>query len=479
LPNLLDRVAASLGFVRSRKTEQSYGRGPYARYRVQVGFDPRRGAEMMRNYSRNNPFVRLAIDYRREQISQAGWKIVRLDDPEKPPDKAVVTKVRALFADVNPTRESLETLFDEIIDDVLVLDAGCIEKEKSIGGEISALWPVDGSTIVPDSSWDGSNPKAIRYRQVIDGHEVAQLRNDQLLYIMRTPTTYSADGWSPVQTLVRVIEAILYCEQYDFEMLKQTAPAGALDLGNSLTVQQVEQYREYYENEIAGSKDIAIFGGGEPGPGATGVTWTPFGRSNRDQEHSGYREWNVKLVASVFRIDKSIFNITDQINRATSRTQQTRTDEGLKSLASTLARYITREIVWEIDRDHAFVFDQLSDRDEAQDAEIYSTYVGSGILTINEVRAEKWGKGPLPWGDDPWVPNTGPVDPEPADPNDPPEEEDGDKPQPGDDDKNKSRSAKRIAPFVAAAAAAGARMRQQRLDYLNALDGSSQTNVNV
>lgn len=445
------------------------------------GYDPRRGANMLRAWSRNNEWVRLAIDYRREQISKASWKIVRLDDPKKPPDPSVEKAIRQLFKIVNPKRESFESLIDMVIDDILVLDAGCIEKEKTFGGDITALWGVDGATIIPDPTWTGQDQNQPRYTQSIDGRDVADLRNDQLIYMMRTPTTYSPIGWSPVETLVRVIEADLYGEQYDFSILKQTAPAGILDLGPGITPEAVEKFKTYYESEIAGSQDIAIFGGGEPGA-ARGLTWQEFGRSNRENERAAYREWLVKKIAAVFRIDKSLFNITESVNRATSKTQQSRTDEGLEALASTIGRYITREIVWEFDENHGFKFDDLSDRDQAQQAEIDTTYVGSGIWTINEVRAAQ-GLDPVKWGDEPWVLNVGPDDlSDPENPEDEDPEQGGDE-KPQDDDepdkpkKKKSGSATRVAPFVAAAANHAARMRSQRLAYLNGSETSLGVNV--
>ena len=465
MANLLDRLRSAAAYVvKGAKTQAPYAGGPFAKIRTAVaitGFDPRRGAKMLRDFSRTNEWVRLAIDYRREQISMASWKIVRLDDPKQPPDPRIEKTVRQLFRFVNPKRESIETLFDMALDDILVLDAGCIEKEKNLGGQIVALWGVDGATIAPDPDWDGSNPNAMRYTQMIDGRKVCELRNDQLLYIMRTPTTYSPIGWSPVETLVRAIEADLYGETYDFEMLRRNAPAGLLSLGAGVPAQLVEEFREYYESEIAGTKQIAIFGGGEAGPGGA-PTFTPFQRSNREQERQAYKEWLVKKIAAVFRVDKSIFNITESVNRATSKTQQSRTDEGLKALASMIARYVTREIIWEFDENHGFQFDELTDTDEKEQSDIDIAYVGSGVLTINEVRA-RMGLDPVEWGDNPWVPPTGPVPAEPPQLQEEEPEDDGPGGKEDDEEDDKPEGGKSAVPFVGRSA----RSANPKLGYLN------------
>ncbi len=490
MPSIVDRVRAALAvaFTRAPVAQSSYGSGPFAKARVQIavqGYDPRAGARMLRSFSRHNEWVRLAVNVRTRQISQARWKIVRNDDPKKPPDPRVEKAVRDLLRFVNPRRESFRSLLDQVIEDVLVLDAGCIEKEKTIGGEIVALWGVDGATIVPDPSWDGSDATAPRYFQVIDGRQVAKLTNDQLIYIMGSPSTYSPLGWSIVETLVRAIEADLYGERYDFDMLKQAAPAGLLDLGRGLSRQELEAAREYYESDIAGSKDLMIVGFmGDPAaaPGQGGAaTYTPFARSNREQQRDFYKTWLVKKIACVFELDPTVFGITGDVNRSTSRTLSARTDEGHVGLANLIAEFLTRELVWEIDERHDFEFDGVVRRDEERQATVDKLYMSIGCTTPNEIRAREgldpfpgsvvngvpiathWANLPYPFNMDVGTPQTQPD----GDPDDGVDNPSG-KPEPGDDDPEdeadgKQEGAKSAVPFV------GRRRRtaSASLGYLN------------
>ncbi len=472
MPSIVDRVRAALAvaFTRAPVAQSSYGSGPFAKARVQIavqGYDPRAGARMLRSFSRHNEWVRLAVNVRTRQISQARWKIVRNDDPKKPPDPRVVKQVRDLLRVVNAKRESLRSLLDQVIEDVLVLDAGCIEKEKTIGGEIVALWGVDGATIVPDPCWDGSDPKLPRYYQVIDGRQVAKLTNDQLIYIMGSPTTYSPLGWSHVETLVRAIEADLYGEQYDYDMLRQAAPAGLLDLGRGLSRQELDAAREYYESEIAGTKDLMIVGFmGDPAaaPGQGGAAaYTPFARSNRDQQRDFYKTWLVKKIACVFEMDPTVFGITGDVNRSTSKTLSARTDEGHRGLANLIAEFLSRELVWEIDERHDFEFDGVVARDEERQATVDKLYMSIGVTTPNEIRAREgfdpfpgsvlngvpiathWANLPYPFNEDVGTPQTQPDGDNPDD--DPPPSA---KPEPGDDpeDDAKQEGAKSAVPFV-------------------------------
>ncbi len=478
MPSIVDRWRAALAAAFATKApvaQSSYGTGPYAKARVQIavqGYDPRGGAKMLRHFSRRNDWVRLAINVRTRQISQARWKLVRNDDPKKAPDPSVVKQVRDLLRFVNSKRESFRSLLDQVIEDVLVLDAGCIEKEKTIGGEIVALWGVDGATIVPDPTWTGAEPKAPRYYQVIDGRQVAQLTNDQLIYIMGSPTTYSPLGWSIVETLVRAIEADLYGEQYDFDMLRQAAPAGLLDLGRGLSRQELDAAREYYESEIAGTKDLMIVGfmgdpAAAPGQGGSVAAYTPFARSNREQQRDFYKTWLVKKIACVFELDPTVFGVTGDVNRSTSRTLSARTDEGHVGLANLIAEFLTRELVWEIDERHDFEFDGIVRRDEERQANVDKLYMSIGVTTPNEIRAREgldpfpgstlngvpiathWANLPYPFNMDVGTPQTQPDGDNPStDPAAPSDEQKPGDDDPEADDDGKQEAAKSALPFV-------------------------------
>jgi HK97 family phage portal protein len=364
----------------------------------------RRGARMLRNLADRSEALRTAITWRKQQVSRAEWRIVRVDDPKRAPKKRVVDEATKLFRSVNTKRESFRSLLEQVVEDLLVLDAGVIEKERNGAKEIACLWAVDGSTIAPDPNWDGRDPKAIRYRQYMDGRLIASLRNDQMIYIMQNQSTHRILGWSPVETLVQVIEAELYGERYDYQMLQQAAPAGMLWLGTGLSEEQLASFRAYYESEIAGTKEVAIFGGGfggdVTGPGAA-PSYTKFGWSPKDMQRDEYKSWLINKICFVFQLDKTIFGLVDDVNRSTSKSMSDRTDQGFASLAQLVAEFITREIIWELDENHGFEFTNLVDVNPLALAQRRQIYNSIGVTTPNEIRAEE-GLDPVEWGDVPF-----------------------------------------------------------------------------
>lgn len=408
MPSLLDRVR---GLIALQASKSAQTQAPYAsmvgRMRVVSGYEHgRRSAKLLRHLADRSEALRTAINWRKQQVSQANWHIVRTDDPKKAPNPKVEAAVRSLLNVVNSKRESMRSLLDMVVEDILILDAGCIEKEFTVGGMVKYLWAVDGATITPDPDWDGRDDHAVRYRQWIDGRMTAELRNEQLIYIMQNPTTHRVFGWSPVETLVNVIEAELYGEKYDYELLRKAAPPGIMDLGGGLGDEQVAAFREYWKSEILGTGDTPIMGGGDPN--RKPLTWSKFGWSPAEMQRDAYKSWLINKIAFVFQIDKTIFGLVDDVNRSTSNTMSERTDQGFVTLARLVSEYFTREIVWHFDENHGFEFTDLTLRDPLTQAKIDQIYSQIGVVTPNQLRAERFGWDPVEWGEAPYNSQTSP-----------------------------------------------------------------------
>lgn len=402
MPSLYDRVRGmfSVPTAKAAKTQAPYATS-VARMRLVSGYEHgRRSARLLRNFADRSEALRTAINWRKQQVSQANWHIVRTDDPKKAPNPKVEAAIRSLFNIVNSKRESMRSLLDMIVEDILILDAGCIEKEFTFGGQVKYLWAVDGATIAPDPNWDGREQNAIRYRQWIEGRLITELRNDQMIYMMQNPSTHRVFGWSPVETLVNVIEAELYGEKYDYELLRKAAPPGILDLGGGLQDEQVTAFREYWKSEIEGTGDTPIMGGGDPG--RKGLVWEKFGWSPAEMQRDAYKSWLINKIAFVFQIDKTIFGLVDDVNRSSAKTMSERTDQGFVTLARLVSEYFTREIVWHFDENHGFEFTDLTLRDPLTQAKIDQIYSQIGVVTPNELRAERFGTDPVEWGDAPY-----------------------------------------------------------------------------
>ena len=126
-------------------------------------------------------------------------------------------------------------------------------------------------------------------------------------------------------------------------------------------------------------------------------------RKDTFTERLEYKKWLATKIAAVFEMDLMIFNLSEAVQKSVGNSLTARTDEGANGAASLIAEYVTREIIWEIDqnRDHAFEFDDLNQRDALAQAKIDQIYMSIGKTYPNELRARD-GDEPVPWGEEPY-----------------------------------------------------------------------------
>jgi HK97 family phage portal protein len=342
-------------------------------------------AQIYREWSLT-PWVRAAIKIRREQIASADWDIVPYDKDE-PFDRGLARHIRNLLDTPNAKLVSFHSFVQEVLEDLLVLDAAAIEKVRNPAGEIAELWPIPGEFIWVDVDWDGTDPDRPRYYYVPDGIIHATFRNQDLIYMVDNPRTVSPVGISPIEVLREVLDAEMRALRYNRRMLSNAPPEGVLNLGENANDEAVTRFRSRWESETAGRGGLAVVGG------YRGLQWLPFRASNRDMQFSEWVELLIRCIAVVYGLSPMDLGITYDVNRSTAQQQAENTmDRGLRPLLDLFQRYITREIVWDDgfggqDNNLSFVFSSLNLRESEQKAAINKVAVGGAPWkTINEAR---------------------------------------------------------------------------------------------
>ena len=364
--------------------------GPYARGAYGLNTITKMSTEQLRRWSRNNPWIRAAVNLRRQQISRAKWDIVTNDAGDNA-DPRTVQKLRDLFRRPNPKGDSWRSFIEPIIEDILVLDQGAIEVEKRVGSRVGAdpiayLWGKDAARVAFDTTWDGRDESKPRYYELDGaGKQVAAYKNDELVVMIANPVTYSPIGLSPLEVLAETIAADLDAAAYNAKAVSQAAPPGVLHLGEGVRPDQVDSFKAYWEAEVAGKSQIAITGGGK------GMQWMPLAASNRDMQ---FMEWQVYLarkICAVFAVQPQDIGIGFDINKSTSETNAAFTyDNGIVPLAELIAEYLTREIVARYDTDLRFVFTEIG-RTAQQTIAEYNKMALGGLpwLRINDALRER------------------------------------------------------------------------------------------
>jgi HK97 family phage portal protein len=347
--------------------------------------------EQLRRWSRINPWIRAAVNLRRTQISRSKWDIVAVE-PGIEPNPKTVSRIKELLRRPNPKGESWRSFIEPVVEDILVLDQGAIEIEKTAGARLSSinpvayLWNKDAARIAFDTSWDGRDESKPRYYELDNtGRQVASYKNDELIVIIANAVTYSPIGLSPLEVLAETIESDLNAASYNAKSVSQAAPPGILHLGEGVRPDQVDAFKAYWEGEVAGKSQIAITGGGK------GIQWMPLAASNRDMQ---FMEWQVYLarkICAVFAVQPQDIGISFDINKSTSETGAAFTyDNGIVPLCDLIAEYITREVVGRYDKDLRFVFTEVGRTAQQAIAE-YNKMALGGLpwLRINDALRER------------------------------------------------------------------------------------------
>jgi phage portal protein BeeE len=359
-----------------------------------AGRQGKTNVKLFRHWAEHSELVRGAIDIRRGQVATATWDIVPAD-PDKPYSEALKAQIKRLFDVPNPTRASFRSFTEPVLEDVLVLDAGSIEKVRNLRGQIAELWYLDGGEVKVSKYWDG-DPDQPRYFWYPDGQPRASWSNADFTYIMSRPASYRVVGLSSMEVLKLTIDAELGGSAYNARQVTSAAPDGMLDLGEGVRPDQVEKFKAYWLSEIAGKGAMAILGG------SRGAKFLPFRQSNRDMQFVEWQNYLLRKTALVFQMSPVDLNAVTDVNRASAGVLQENTDDrGIRPLLGLMADYYTREIVWDEgfggqDNNLAFAFTKLNQRETLDAAKVQAIQTGDmPTRTTNELRKKD---GLEPWG---------------------------------------------------------------------------------
>ncbi len=341
---------------------------------------------MFRNWAEHSEWVRAAINVRRDQVSQAEWDIIALD-PDRPYSKPLQSQIRAVLAKPNPREKTFRKWISMVLEDVLVLDAGCTEKVRNLRDQVAELWPVDGGTVKVSSSWDGGDLEEARFFWYPDYRERARWRDDEFIYTMSNDATYRVVGLSPLETLKLAIDSELGASSYNDRQLRAAAPDGMLSLGEQARPDQVDSFKAFWAAEVEGRGSMAIVGGSK------NPAFIPFKQSNRDAQFLEWQVYLVRKICAVFKISPQDLGLSFDVNRSQGEVQQENTeDRGIRPLLGLIQDDITGAVVHDPqfggpDNNLAFAFTALNLNESESRARINKlSLAGMPWKSVNEAR---------------------------------------------------------------------------------------------
>jgi hypothetical protein len=294
-------------------------------------------AFLLRNYADNDEWVRAAVNIRRRQVGNAEIAVIP-GDPKRKFDKKTQYSLELLLDQPNERRENWSELISGALEDILVLGRGAISKGMTVDRKPTSLYAEDAATIKIYPGWDGDPNKPRYLFEEFASSRKVPLRNDELIMPILDPATYRY-GLSPVQVLMDTIKADIEATKQALRTMQQKPPPNAFQIQNASS-QQLEAMRDAYDRDISGQKELFWFGG----PSAAAQFRLVY--SAKENQFLEYQEYMLKKIATIFMMSAQYFNMTADINRATSETQKDISeDTGLIPLLLMLEQYFNREIV--------------------------------------------------------------------------------------------------------------------------------------
>lgn len=354
--------------------------------------------QTLRRMSRANWVDRTCIFTLRDEITGLKWDIVPTN-PKAPYSETFRQYLIQLLKKPNSNRENWRSFIDKIVEDILVVDAGCIEKVRNGKGYISELYHVDGATIKPiyDERGIVSNPAYYQYLPGQKGNEpVAEFDNDDLIYIMWNPQgavdTFGY-GMSPVEAGLTVATAFLYAEMYNMQFFRtNTIPPVVINLGKDVPAGEVDKFRTFLASEIQGAQ-----GYWTPivGAFAEGFDIKELLKSPTEMAYKEYVTWQMRWKVALYRMSPQDIGFTlDQYKVEGEVQQQLSKNKAINSLKGVLKEFVDTEIImdtgWDLSNANLeFAWIDDNPLDPQVQANVDKIYLDEGVYNINDVRARQ------------------------------------------------------------------------------------------
>jgi hypothetical protein len=354
----------------------------------------------------NVELVRLAIETRKDQMERLDWQIRPRDDRidgkgnKKKQRVDAIQRIKKVtkFFEKPDGEHDFHVWLRIIMEDLMVLDAPAMEKQRTRGGDLAALPHMPGDTvkILVDSNGRRPQPPAPAYQQIIKGRVWANLTADDIIYAPRNPRAGKLYGQGPVEQCLVTINTIMRRQASQLAYFSDgSVPAGLATVPDGWTIDQVKAWQEWMDASFSGNLAER-----------RKLLWAPAGSKYQAFKEAplkdDYDEWLARIICYCFSLPPTPF--IRQMNRSTAQADNERAlQEGLAPLLIWSKRQADRIIHEDLGMtDLEFAWNDEKEIDILTQSTVNNTYVRAGVLTINEVR-DNMGMEKIQDGDTPLI----------------------------------------------------------------------------
>lgn len=272
-----------------------------------------------------------------------------------------------------------------LLEDRLVIDAATIEVQRTRGGQILNLLPVDGATINVLIDNTGRRPQypLPAYQQIVHGLIASDFTTSDLLYMPANVRNHKLYGYSPVEYTLAIMVTLIYKTVYQqIGYTDSDIPLAYMPMPAAMSTDEMIRYMREFEAHLAGNLEKR-----------SKVYPVPDGSKIAMVEHSAFEakfeEWAARVFA--FALGETATPFVQQNNRATAQqSDDTREESGEQPLVQWFKGEID-SIVQRPDLFNApdieFLFDEDAETDILKQAQVDQINIEIGTRVADELRA--------------------------------------------------------------------------------------------
>ncbi|WP_419805132.1 phage portal protein [Terriglobus sp.] len=363
-----------------------------------VGALPKPTAANLRRMA-EQPIVRRAINLVKDRVVNMRWQVGLKSHIEKTPEREARLAVLRRLMDAPNPQDSFRTLMEPVLEDVMVGGFGSVEIEHTGNpGAPLRLWPIDGATIQVDAAWNG-DPDVPRYAHAANPFSLTDaqpLLDRELMYIRLNPRTHTPLGLGRVEVAFDAVNQFLSAHRYAGRLASNSVVQYALWLDEA-TPAQHERLIRWWQDEVEGTGQVPILSTDSK------PEVLRFGQGTDADLRLEWQQFLIRVIANAFDMPPMFLGLQEDVNRSTATEMSAQAFESaVLPVASLLAEHITRDVFDRALGWSEFQFEFVTEaRDEATEINLQVQLLQAGILTVDEVRAQR-GLPPLqPAGEQP------------------------------------------------------------------------------
>jgi hypothetical protein len=214
------------------------------------------GFEDLRALAETYDLLRLVIETRKDQVERMSW-VLRPRRGATGPGLARINQLTRFFE--RPDGQHCFAIWLRmLLEDLFVIDAPTLWRQRARGGELVALHPLDGATIkrviddwgrTPQPFFDnGALVHPVAYQQILKGYPAVDYAARDIIYAPRNPRANRVYGFSPVEQIVMTANIALKRQMFTLSHFTEgNIPESLIGVPDSWTPDQIKNFQDYWD----------------------------------------------------------------------------------------------------------------------------------------------------------------------------------------------------------------------------------------